>query len=378
MDTSHTWHPGAICLAPVWTIPVNLLPDELLSSWLIRSALENGCDPLNLTSALWPERRIWTTDIDRSIPAACQASLAKMAGVSDTAIFASMLKDVASHIRSDNLPMHGSWPWILAVRARNRKRGGGLQFCSHCLQSDRRPYFRLQWRFAWHVICESHNCPLLDQCPHCFATVEPHRLTAQSLHQAVCASCSGILTATSSTQIDPFTTDLQTKTDAALANGFTQYLGQQISVSEWFSVLDTWLNISRLAARRSSNAALRFLSTLGVAELPYPLERKWECYDTASRYAMFGSVARISSLDIDNLKDVMVEAGMTRQGLFPNGIPTLPVMQTIATALPERKTCSKRKKRTMCRTIKPQSNRVVEQRMWRLRARMEKIKRTGA
>lgn len=65
MDTPHTGHPGAICVRPIWTIPVDLQSDELLSSWLVRVALENGCDPLALTAALWPSRRAWSSDIDR-------------------------------------------------------------------------------------------------------------------------------------------------------------------------------------------------------------------------------------------------------------------------------------------------------------------------
>lgn len=35
-----------------WFIPTDLKQDEALSSWLIRAALDSGCDPLSLTGVL--------------------------------------------------------------------------------------------------------------------------------------------------------------------------------------------------------------------------------------------------------------------------------------------------------------------------------------
>lgn len=32
-----------------WALSVPLLPEESLSSWLVRAALRQGCDPLSLT-----------------------------------------------------------------------------------------------------------------------------------------------------------------------------------------------------------------------------------------------------------------------------------------------------------------------------------------
>ena len=41
MGASHTWHPGTDRLSGEWPLVPSLLPDELLSSWLVRAALDH-------------------------------------------------------------------------------------------------------------------------------------------------------------------------------------------------------------------------------------------------------------------------------------------------------------------------------------------------
>ncbi len=38
----------------IWPVQISPLKDELLSSWLVRASLAHGCDPMSLTSAVWP------------------------------------------------------------------------------------------------------------------------------------------------------------------------------------------------------------------------------------------------------------------------------------------------------------------------------------
>jgi len=40
MDTSYSWHSGTDRVAARWAVPVGLLPDELLSTWLTRAACQ--------------------------------------------------------------------------------------------------------------------------------------------------------------------------------------------------------------------------------------------------------------------------------------------------------------------------------------------------
>lgn len=39
MAAAYTWHPGSDGVNPRWAVPVQLLPDEIVSSWLVRAAL---------------------------------------------------------------------------------------------------------------------------------------------------------------------------------------------------------------------------------------------------------------------------------------------------------------------------------------------------
>ncbi|MFE8730337.1 TniQ family protein, partial [Aeromonas hydrophila] len=50
----------------IWPVQISPFKDELLSSWLVRASLAHGCDPMSLTSAVWPTWRAWTVDIDRT------------------------------------------------------------------------------------------------------------------------------------------------------------------------------------------------------------------------------------------------------------------------------------------------------------------------
>ncbi|WP_353961410.1 TniQ family protein [Rhodoferax lithotrophicus] len=48
-----------------WAVVASTQPDEIISSWMVRTALMQGCDPMTLTFAVWPRWRIWTHDADR-------------------------------------------------------------------------------------------------------------------------------------------------------------------------------------------------------------------------------------------------------------------------------------------------------------------------
>lgn len=162
MGTAHKRHPGTVRVAAAgWVIPVELLPDELFSSWLVRTALANGCDPLTFTGVVWPKWRVWTGDVDRHPPAERLAVLSKMSNIPVEALSESTLSPTALRILSEIPGKEIAWPWVLAIGARNRRRSGGLQYCAMCLTEDPKPYFRIPWRFAWHTGCEKHGCGIL-------------------------------------------------------------------------------------------------------------------------------------------------------------------------------------------------------------------------
>lgn len=115
--------------------------------------------------------------------------LARMSGITASKFEAATLRPTAAATTQTPLDRLAIWPWILALGSRNRMHHGGLQYCPCCLREDRKPYYRTQWRLAWHTGCAVHGVFLLDRCPRCNAPLEPHRLSAQANHLATCATC---------------------------------------------------------------------------------------------------------------------------------------------------------------------------------------------
>lgn len=264
MGTSHEWHPGSRCLNPQWAVPVPLLPDELFSSWLVRAAIVQGCDPLDLTGEIWPRWRAWIRDIDRRLVQERLVPLLKMTGISAMAFEAATLHSVAEVVAGMPLNGQAAWPWMLALGSRNRKRHGGLQYCPVCVATDAIPYYRLQWRFAWHTMCTTHECMLFDRCPHCRHPVEPNRLIATDEHVALCATCRSDLRDASVINANERALDLQRTTDHAIATRSAQFGDSAIGIRDWFELLRWFAGIQRITASRPSGKLARFVRCLGL------------------------------------------------------------------------------------------------------------------
>lgn len=250
MDTSYSWHSGTDRVASRWAVPVRLLPDELLSTWLTRAALAQGCDPLVLTGELWPGWRVWTVDLDRGINDDRLLILEQASGVPVQAFQAASLRPIARQITAGSLDDLSVWPWILTLGARNRKRRGGLQYCPACLSEDRIPYLRLQWRLAWHTCCPHHQISLIDLCPHCGVPIEPQRLCAPDVHLAVCTTCKGELRGVEGKSPVPGAISFQEWADEVVKGRQGQYGDQILSAAEWFQLARYFVGLLRRAIPR--------------------------------------------------------------------------------------------------------------------------------
>lgn len=247
-----------------WAVPVPLLPDELFSSWLARAALAQGCDPLVLTGALWPRCRVWTRDPDRSLSEAQLSALARVSGIEASRFEAATLRPTVSVIAQAPLNSLAIWPWTLALGSRNRRRHGGLQYCPCCLREDRKPYYRLRWRLAWHTGCLEHDVLLLDRCPRCSAPVEPHRLPAEACHLAICATCNSDLRGSGTVALASATLAFQRAADEALMTGHGLYGVKQLASGGWFALSRYFVTLLRKTALHRSAGLASFANALGV------------------------------------------------------------------------------------------------------------------
>lgn len=254
--------------AQPWTIRVEPLSDELFSTWLVRAALAQGCDPMHLTGWLWPTWRAWTVDLDRGVRRDRLATLANRSGVNISRIEAAMLPTLLAAVAPDEKAEKSVWPWVLSRGSRNRRRNGGLQFCPQCLDQDTTPYFRRTWRLAWHIGCAQHGTLLADHCGHCYSPIEPHRVRGSDPIWR-CPSCGLDLRETETEVACADAMAFQSVADLVLSSGQGMWRGSVVSCEAWF----------RLAAKSASGQILGRLDdpvVHGVTSLALNFQRPSE------------------------------------------------------------------------------------------------------
>ena len=160
----------------LWPIHLKPLPDELLSSWLIRLAHAHGYKVETLCRILLgPRANMWNRDVDRSSQTKLMQSVMSATSASEQQFFQATLSSYEGTL-SERYESGGTARWLisLAIFHRTRRRPG-LMYCRLCLASDGEPYFRKKWRLSCITVCTQHGVNLEDTCPHCQATLMPHR-----------------------------------------------------------------------------------------------------------------------------------------------------------------------------------------------------------
>lgn len=375
MDSAYSWHPGTVRVKARWAVSVEILPDELFSSWLVRLSLANGSDPLAFAGAIWPGWRPWTSDVDRQPHRSRLATLAELSNIDADFLTRTTLAPIARSILGCDPPEKNQWPWILSAGARNRRRQGGLQYCPFCLREDATPYYRLHWRLAWHVVCAKHGCLLLDRCPECDAPLEPHNIVAEMRDVDLCATCRCRLT-----DIDLPVNDLgdilylQEATDQVLRTGEAVVLEETVSPQSWFSVIRFWRDLIRQSfhGRTVSMANLaELISSKACESFDFDM---FETMRTSQRVGLLDRMGRLMRLGSDELANVLRQAGVSRQNLFQAGMPAVDTIQRLAESLPDREIPLRKARRNVSERTgipSPQSRRKVEWMMKKLKQKME-------
>jgi hypothetical protein len=160
----------------LWPIHLKPLPDELLSSWIVRLAHAHGYKVQTMCLYLFGRNRnIWSRDIDKLAPDWMREVLTRATGAT-TAQFEQTTLHAFEGVVVDQVNINGMGRGFvpLGVFHRSRTRAG-LMWCPHCLREDNAPYFRKAWRLAYFTVCTRHQVYLEDTCHCCKAPVVPHR-----------------------------------------------------------------------------------------------------------------------------------------------------------------------------------------------------------
>jgi hypothetical protein len=171
--------------SPLWPIRYKPLPDELLSSWLVRLAHGHGLKVQTFCNLIFGNRhQVWNRDIDRLGPDWLVKELSARTGTPLQIAYGTTLRAYEG-LLYPQFKLSGVLQWILTLQMYHRKREGfGLQYCPLCLREDSEPYFRRSWRVAFNTICVKHHCMLRDRCPNCGAGVAFHRRDMGSMDAA--------------------------------------------------------------------------------------------------------------------------------------------------------------------------------------------------
>lgn len=159
----------------LWPVHPQPLPDELLSSWLIRYARGNLQKPYPFVSLTVPELSVWEHDLDASASLRLLLPLSFKSGVAVERLYRATLWPYSGQLYAENRTnSYGRWVLPAGVNRYLRRRCG-LQYCPLCLEKGP-AYFRRLWRLAFVTLCPEHGTLLRDRCPNCDAPVAPFRV----------------------------------------------------------------------------------------------------------------------------------------------------------------------------------------------------------
>lgn len=180
-DASSVFGPGlemAVLPAPhratLWPVRPKLLPGELLSSWLWRTARASGAPPRRFVrDAVGAE----LADLDRDIDDDTLARLAFLSGQAVEDLLAGTVR--AAVVSQSNDPFarvhcallrHGD---LVLNRTHRGRSAPIIQYCPVCLDRDAAAHLRRGWRFSIAVVCFIDGCFLLNACWRCGALLDP-------------------------------------------------------------------------------------------------------------------------------------------------------------------------------------------------------------
>ena len=260
---TYRWHPGADPVKAIWPLVPAFQQDEVISSWLLRCALAQGCEPSTLTADVRPGSRFWCFDTDRELSNEWLLALHKLTGLPVDVLEASTLMPLQQKMTGKAHFPKGVAAWFLCLGTRNRRRCGGLQYCPECFR-DQAPHYLVQHRLAWHTACPIHSVGLLDHCECCHAPLCPQLIIPPETTLSRCHRCGYELKLAAPGIAVENAVKFQNATDDLFSGRLHSYGGRLLMLTEWLSLARWMLAVLRAAARAHGPRTERFFCEMGV------------------------------------------------------------------------------------------------------------------
>lgn len=149
-----------------WPFALTPHDDELLSSFLVRTAHRHGLTPYRFCAFHFPGLPVWNRDIDRSAPNVLLEAIAQNADLPLERVVGMTLRGAEAMLGSRK--SKGASPWLNTIGIYHRqRRRWGQQYCPDCVAAH--PVFYRSWRMSCVVVCTRHRTGMQDTCPHCDA-----------------------------------------------------------------------------------------------------------------------------------------------------------------------------------------------------------------
>lgn len=144
--------------------------DELLSSWLTRTAFAHGY-PLTTFISMFLKHdgsALSRIDIDFKEDPILLQILAKKSRLSIEQIaYMSLRSEEGNLFESDR----GLYPPKQIRKLKDKRTHYGLLFCPKCLSENTHPYWRKHWRYTFYNACLKHGLFLTDRCGKCYERI---------------------------------------------------------------------------------------------------------------------------------------------------------------------------------------------------------------
>lgn len=146
------------------------LPDELLSSWLTRLAIDHRYKLSNFLSLFVKKQghRVCSIDMDFQYNEKLFETLALKSNIPIKDIWKLSLSSEQGYLFSCNDCLY---PPKQIRKLKDKRTHYGLMFCPKCLAEDKIPYFRKKWRYYFYNACPKHNIFLTDRCWCCYERI---------------------------------------------------------------------------------------------------------------------------------------------------------------------------------------------------------------